>query len=145
MGARILGSSRRSFDGVGLPHADPYGDCRNRANPFTPTNRVMVHSGDTGATLQPLAPRQPLGAIDAVYLKDLLGQIHAHTSKLHDDPSSFRDWWHTPPVWHLMPLGVRRGPSHCFIPETWVRQARCADSRLKRWILSSFGAVQSYE
>jgi hypothetical protein len=73
MGARILGSSRRSFDGVGLPHADPYGDCRNRANPFTPI------------------------------------------------------------------------PCSVSIPVTQVRQARCADSRLKRWILSSFGAVQSYE
>jgi hypothetical protein len=27
-----------------------------------------------------------------VHLEDLLGQIHTHASKLHDDPSSFRDW-----------------------------------------------------
>jgi len=27
-----------------------------------------------------------------VHLEDLLGQIHTHASKLHVDPSSFRDW-----------------------------------------------------
>jgi len=69
---------------------------------------MTLELGDPAVTLQPLAPDRPLGAIDAVYLKDLLGQIHAHTSKLRDDSSSFRDWWHTPPVWHSMPLGLRR-------------------------------------
>jgi hypothetical protein len=27
----------RGVDGFGLPDADPYGDCRNSSNPFTPT------------------------------------------------------------------------------------------------------------
>jgi hypothetical protein len=52
---------------------------------------LTLEFGDSAITLEPLTPNRPLGAIDAVYLKDLLGQIHTHTSKLHDDLSSFRD------------------------------------------------------
>jgi hypothetical protein len=59
---------------------------------FTPRLDMTLELGDPAATLQPLAPHRSLGAINAVYLKDLLGQIHTHASKLHDDPSSFRDW-----------------------------------------------------
>jgi hypothetical protein len=53
---------------------------------------VALELRDPAAPLQPLAPHRPLGAIHTVYLKDLLGQVHTHASKLHDDPSSFRDW-----------------------------------------------------
>jgi hypothetical protein len=53
---------------------------------------MTLELADPAVTLQPLAPHRSLGAIHAVYLKDLLGQIHTHASKLHDDSSSFRDW-----------------------------------------------------
>ena len=53
---------------------------------------VTLELGDPATARQPPAPDRPFGAIDAVHLEDLLGQIHAHTSKLHDDSSSFRDW-----------------------------------------------------
>ena len=51
---------------------------------------VTFELRDPAATLQPLAPDRLFGTIHAVYLKDLLRQIHAHASKLHDS-SSFRD------------------------------------------------------
>jgi hypothetical protein len=53
---------------------------------------IALELRDPATPLQPLAPHRPLGAIHAVYLKNLLRHVHAHTSKLHDDLSSFRDW-----------------------------------------------------
>jgi hypothetical protein len=53
---------------------------------------VTLQVRDPAGPLQTLAPGRTLCAIDAVHLEDLLGQIHTHASKLHDDPSSFRDW-----------------------------------------------------
>jgi hypothetical protein len=43
---------------------------------------ASTNDADPAAKLQPLVPHRSLGAIDAVYLKDRLGPIHAHTSKL---------------------------------------------------------------
>jgi hypothetical protein len=63
------------------PHAD-----------LTARFDVAFELRDPAAPLQSLAPDRLLGTIHAVYLKDLLGQVHTHTSKLHDDSSSFRDW-----------------------------------------------------
>ena len=61
---------------------------------------------------------QTLRAIDAMHLKDLLGQVHANASKLHDDPSSFRDLLLHSSSLALDAVGVWRGPSHFFLPES---------------------------
>jgi hypothetical protein len=53
---------------------------------------VTLEIRDPAASLQPLAPRRPLRAIDAMHLEDLLRQIHTHAGKLHDDLSPVRDW-----------------------------------------------------
>jgi hypothetical protein len=53
---------------------------------------VALQIRNPSAALQTLAPGRALRPIHAVHLEDLLGQIHTHASKLHDDPSSFRDW-----------------------------------------------------
>ena len=53
---------------------------------------VTFQVRDPAGPRQTLSPSRTLCAIDAVHLKDQLGQIHTHASKLHDDPSSFRDW-----------------------------------------------------
>jgi hypothetical protein len=58
---------------------------------------VALQIRDPSAALQTLAPGRALRPIHAVHLEDLLGQIHTHASKLHDDPSSFRDWLLTDP------------------------------------------------
>ena len=53
---------------------------------------ITLEIPNPAASLQPLAPRRPLCAIDAMHLEDLLRQIHTHARKLHDDLSPFRDW-----------------------------------------------------